>query len=61
MANFSAGLIKRWLERNLYDRIFETELGEKFKSLDKKVRHGIEVGLNLLTAFFDQKLSEDQP
>ncbi|MEO0266392.1 MAG: hypothetical protein ABIM43_07305 [candidate division WOR-3 bacterium] len=51
--------MKRWLERNLYDRIFETELGDKLKSLDKKVRYGIEFGLNLLTAFFEQKLSED--
>jgi hypothetical protein len=59
LATFSAGYMKRWLERNLYDRIFRTDLGEKLKSLDKKARYGIEFGLNLLTAFFDRKLSED--
>lgn len=59
LAVFSAGYMKRWLEENLYDRIFKTELGEKLKSLDKKARYGIEFGLNLLTAFFDQKLAED--
>ena len=59
LAVFSAGYMKRWLEGNLYDKIFKTELGEKLKRLDKKVRYGIEFGLNLLTAFFDQKLAED--
>jgi len=59
LATFSAGFMKRWLERNLYDRIFKTELGERLRSIDKKARYGIEVGLNLLTAFFEQKLSED--
>ena len=58
LATFSAGYLKRWLEDNLYDRIFKTELGEKLKSLNKKARYGIEFGLNLLTAFFDQKLAE---
>lgn len=59
LAVFSAGYMKRWLEGNLYDRIFKTELGEKLKSLDEKARYGIEFGLNLLTAFFEQKLAED--
>lgn len=59
LAVFSAGYMKRWLERNLYDRIFNTELGNKLKSFDTKTRYGIEFVLNLLTAFFDQKLAED--
>ena len=59
LATFSAGYLKRWLEGNFYDRLFTTELGEKLKSLDKKTRYGIEFGLNLLTAFFDQKLAGD--
>jgi hypothetical protein len=59
LATFSAGYIKRWLEGNVYDRIFKTELGKKLKSIDKKAKYGIEFGLNLLTAFFDQKLVED--
>jgi hypothetical protein len=59
LAVFSSGYMKRWLEGNLYDRIFNTELGKKLKSLDAKTRYGIEFVLNLLTAFFDQKLAED--
>jgi len=59
LATFCAGYLKRWLEGNLYDRIFKTEFGEKLKSFDKKTRYGIEFGLNLLTTFFDQKLAED--
>lgn len=59
LAVFSAGYMKRWLEGNLYDRIFNTELGKKLKSFDTKTRYGIEFVLNLLTAFFDQQLAED--
>ena len=59
LAVFSAGYMKRWLEGNLYDKVFKTELGAKLKSLDEKSRYGIEFGLNLLTAFFEQKLAED--
>lgn len=59
LAVFSAGYMKRWLEGNIYDKAFKTELGVKLKSLDEKARYGIEFGLNLLTAFFEQKLAED--
>lgn len=59
LAVFSSAYMKRWLEGHFYDRIFETQLGEKLKTLDKRAKYGIEFGLNLLTAFFDQKLSED--
>jgi len=59
LAVFSAGYMKRWLEGNLYDRIFNTELGKKLKNFDAKTRYGIEFVLNLLTAFFDQQLAED--
>lgn len=59
LAVFSAGYMKRWLEGNLYDRISASELGRKLIALDKKARYGIEFGLNLLTAFFEQKLAED--
>jgi hypothetical protein len=58
-AVFSAGYLKRWLEGNFYDKIFKTELGEELKSLDKKARYGIEFGLNLLNAFFDEKIAKD--
>lgn len=59
LAVFSSAYLKRWLEGHFYDRIFETQLGERLKTLDKRAKYGIEFGLNLLTAFFDQKLSED--
>ena len=59
LAVFSAGYLKRWLETHLYDRLFETEIGKKLKSLGTKERYAIEAGLNLLTVFFDQKLSTD--
>jgi len=59
LAVFSSAYLKRWLEGHFYDRIFHTQLGEKLKTLDTKAKYGIEFGLNLLTAFFDQKLSID--
>ena len=59
LAVFSAGYLKRWLETHLYDKLFETEIGKKLKSLGTKERYAIEAGLNLLTVFFDQKLSTD--
>ena len=59
LAVFSAGYLKRWLETNLYDKLFETGVGKKLKSLGTRERYAIEAGLNLLTVFFDQKLSSD--
>ena len=59
LAVFSAGYLKRWLEGNFYDKIFKTQLAENLKRLDKKAHYGIEFGLNLLNAFFDERLSED--
>lgn len=59
LATFSAGYMKRWLEGNIYDKMFKTELGEKLENLDKKAKYAIEFGLNLLNIFFDQKLAED--
>jgi hypothetical protein len=59
LAVFSAGYLKRWLEKNLYDKAFQSEIGQKLGSLDAKEKYAIEAGLNLLTAFFDQKLTGD--
>lgn len=59
LAVFSAGYMKRFLDGSFYDKIFNTEFGKKIKGLDKRIGYGIECGLNLLTAFFDQKLAED--
>lgn len=59
LAVFSSAYVKRWLEGHFYDKLFQTEVGEKLKALDNKAKYGIEFGLNLLTVFFDQRLSED--
>ncbi len=59
LAVFSANYLKRWLEGNLYDRFFQTDVGQKLKSFDSKAHYGIEFGLNLLAVFFDQALAED--
>jgi len=59
LAVFSSAYAKRWLEGHFYDKIFETQLGERLKTLDKKAKYGVEFGLNLLTVLFDQKLAED--
>lgn len=59
LAVFSANYIKRLLERNLYDRIFETEFGQQLKNLDANQRYGIEFGLNLLSVFFDRAIAAD--
>lgn len=59
LAVFSSLYTKRFLEGNFYDKILDTQLGKKIKSLDKKGKYAIEFGLNLLTVFFDQKLAGD--
>lgn len=59
LAIFSANYLKRWLEGNLYDRFFQTDLGQKLKRLDAKAHYGIEFGLNLLAVFFDRALAGD--
>ena len=56
---FLSAYMKRWLEGHFYDKIFDSQLGKKLKTLDKTSKYGIEFGLYLLTAFFDEKLSED--
>lgn len=61
LAVFSSAYLKRWLEAHLYDRIFDTQFGQRLTALDEKAKYGIEFGLNLLLAFFEQKLSEDTP
>lgn len=59
LAILAAGYAKRWMEGNLYDKVFETKFGEKFKNLDKKSVYGIEFGLNFLTSILDQKFHDD--
>lgn len=59
IAVFAAGYAKRWLEGNLYDRVIQTKIGQKFKNLDNKAIYGIEFGLNFLTTILDQKFQDD--
>jgi hypothetical protein len=59
LAVFSSAYVKRWFEGHLYDRVFQTGLAEKLGALNKDAKYAIEFGLNLLTVFFDQRLSED--
>lgn len=59
LAILAAGYAKRWMEGNVYDKVFETKFGEKFKNLGKKSAYGIEFGLNFLTSVLDQKFHDD--
>lgn len=58
LAVVAANYVKRWLE-DPYDKIFQTEIGQKIKNLDTKAKYAIEFASYLLTAFFDQKLKDD--
>lgn len=53
---FLAGYIKRFLEGQ-YDALFKTEAGKKIRSLDERLKYGIEFLFYSLTAFFDQKIA----
>ena len=58
LAVILSGYSRRWLE-SYYDKLFETDIGQKLKSLDDPYRYGIELGLNLLNAFFEQNFVDD--
>jgi hypothetical protein len=60
LAVFASGYAKRMMESQ-YDRLMETELGQKLRGLDKKYRYGIEAGLHALGAVIEQVLPEDKP
>ena len=55
---FAANYAKRFLE-HVYDSAFETELGRKLASMGKSKKYAVELGLNLLTAFFEDRLAEN--
>lgn len=59
LLTFITGYLKRLLEGHLYDEIFETNFGELLLNLDRSKKYGVEFALNLLIAFFDQKLAHD--
>lgn len=58
LAVIFSGYCRRWLE-SYYDKLFETDIGQKLKSLDDPYRYGIELGLNILNAFFEQNFVDD--
>lgn len=60
LAVFASGYAKRMMESQ-YDRLMETELGQKLRGLDKKYRYGIEAGLHALGAVIEQVLPENKP
>jgi hypothetical protein len=47
------------MEGNVYDRVIDTKIGQKFKNLDKKAVYGIEIGLNFLTTVLDQNFNDN--
>ena len=60
LAVFASGYAKRMLESQ-YDRLMETEFGQKLQGLDKKYRYGMEAGLHALGAAIEQVIPEDKP
>ena len=60
LAVFASGYAKRMMDSQ-YDRLMETEFGQKLRGLDKKYRYGIEAGLNALGAVIEQVLPDDKP
>ena len=53
-----SNLAKRVMESQ-YDRLTDTEIGQKLRGLDKKYLYGIEAGLDALGAVIEQILPED--
>jgi len=53
-----SNLAKRMMESQ-YDRLTETEIGQKLRGLDKKYLYGIEAGLDALGAVIEQIIPED--
>jgi hypothetical protein len=60
LAVFASGYAKRMMEPQ-YNRLMESELGQKLLGLDKRYRYGIEAGLHALGAVIEQVLPEDKP
>ena len=60
LAVFASGYAKRMMESQ-YERLMETEFGQKLQGLDKKYRYGMEAGLHALGAAIEQVLPEDKP
>lgn len=55
---FAANYAKRFMER-VYDSAFDTPLGQKLAAMGKSKKYAVEFGLNLLTAFFEDRLAEN--
>lgn len=55
---FTANYVKRFMER-VYDTAFQTGLGQRLAAMGKPKKYAVEFGLNLLTAFFEDRLAEN--
>ena len=55
---FAANYAKRFME-HVYDNAFQTPLGRKLVAIGKSKKYAVEFGLNLLTAFFEDRLAEN--
>jgi len=60
LAVFGSGYAKRIMNPH-YDRLMETEFGQKLRRLDDKYRYGLEAGLHALGAVIEQVLPDDKP
>ncbi|OHB17761.1 MAG: hypothetical protein A2734_02795 [Parcubacteria group bacterium RIFCSPHIGHO2_01_FULL_40_30] len=55
---FAANYAKRFME-HVYDNVFQTPFGQKLVAMGKSKKYAVEFGLNLLTAFFEDRLAEN--
>lgn len=55
---FVSGYFKRFMEY-VYDSVFQTEIGRKLVAMGTSKKRIVEFGLNLLSSFFDDWLSEN--
>lgn len=55
---FAANYAKRFLE-HVYDSGFKTPLGQHLASMSKSKKYAVEFALNTLTAFFEDRLTEN--
>ncbi len=55
---FAANYAKRFME-HVYDNAFDTPIGQKLIAVGESKKYAVEFGLNLLTAFFEDRLAEN--
>lgn len=60
LAMVIANYLKRHAEY-VWDGVFRAKFGEKARNLPPPAKHGIELGLNILTAVLDEKVASNTP